>query len=305
MFIYFYKFRPGSKHRGGLARPVRCSNTPKYHKHGTLGSLSMVARLDTESMSGVDLLQDEASVLYRFSRPHTILGTTVSVVSITFMATSQLHLSASVPILLNALVPAILMNIAIVGLNQVYDKRIDMINKPYLPMASGELDTNLALLVVSLCTASALSLATAMKSTALTSTLVTSLLLGIFYSVDCRFFRWKRFPALAAACIVIVRALVVHIGFFAHASQKSDVSSIQSMPVIILIMTIYSIVIAIFKDLPDTAGDSVYGIRTASVNLGILQMFWCSVIMLLFAQSCGLLAGYLFSSGSRQILMVV
>lgn len=173
MFIYFYKFRPGSKHRGGLARPVRCSNTPKYHKHGTLGSLSMVARLDTESMSGVDLLQDEASVLYRFSRPHTILGTTVSVVSITFMATSQLHLSASVPILLNALVPAILMNIAIVGLNQVYDKRIDMINKPYLPMASGELDTNLALLVVSLCTASALSLATAMKSTALTSTLVT------------------------------------------------------------------------------------------------------------------------------------
>jgi hypothetical protein len=77
VFIYFYKFRPGSKHRGGLARPVRCSNTPKYHKHGTLGSLSMVARLDTESMSGVDLLQDEASILYRFSRPHTILGTTV------------------------------------------------------------------------------------------------------------------------------------------------------------------------------------------------------------------------------------
>ena len=49
--------------------------------------------------------------------------------------------------LLQALVPALLMNICIVGLNQVYDVRIDRVNKPYLPLASGEftMQTGIAL----------------------------------------------------------------------------------------------------------------------------------------------------------------
>ncbi len=41
--------------------------------------------------------------------------------------------------LLQALVPALLMNVCIVGLNQLYDVEIDRVNKPYLPLASGEL----------------------------------------------------------------------------------------------------------------------------------------------------------------------
>lgn len=41
--------------------------------------------------------------------------------------------------LIQALVPALLMNIAIVGLNQLTDVEIDRVNKPYLPLASGEL----------------------------------------------------------------------------------------------------------------------------------------------------------------------
>ncbi len=41
--------------------------------------------------------------------------------------------------LLQALLPALLMNIAIVGLNQLTDVEIDRVNKPYLPLASGEL----------------------------------------------------------------------------------------------------------------------------------------------------------------------
>ncbi len=41
-------------------------------------------------------------------------------------------------VLLQALVPALLMNVCIVGLNQIFDVPIDKINKPYLPLASGE-----------------------------------------------------------------------------------------------------------------------------------------------------------------------
>lgn len=41
--------------------------------------------------------------------------------------------------LAQAMIPALLMNIAIVGFNQLYDVEIDKVNKPYLPLASGEL----------------------------------------------------------------------------------------------------------------------------------------------------------------------
>lgn len=37
-----------------------------------------------------------------------------------------------------ALVPALLMNLCIVGFNQLCDVEIDKVNKPYLPLASGE-----------------------------------------------------------------------------------------------------------------------------------------------------------------------
>ncbi len=47
--------------------------------------------------------------------------------------------AAAAAALLQALVPALLMNICIVGLNQLYDVEIDRVNKPYLPLASGEL----------------------------------------------------------------------------------------------------------------------------------------------------------------------
>ena len=42
-------------------------------------------------------------------------------------------------LVLYALVPSLLINIYIVGLNQLHDVEIDRVNKPYLPLASGDL----------------------------------------------------------------------------------------------------------------------------------------------------------------------
>jgi hypothetical protein len=79
-------------------------------------------------------------VFYRFTRPHTMLGTFVSIVSVSIMAMQSFTwTSAAVAGLLQALAPALLMNVAIVGINQLYDIDIDKVNKPYLPLASGEL----------------------------------------------------------------------------------------------------------------------------------------------------------------------
>jgi hypothetical protein len=69
-----------------------------------------------------------------------MLGTFVSIVSVSIMAMQSFTwTSAAVAGLVQALVPALLMNVAIVGINQLYDVEIDKVNKPYLPLASGEL----------------------------------------------------------------------------------------------------------------------------------------------------------------------
>ena len=154
---------------------------------------------------------------------------------------------------LQALVPALFMNICIVGLNQIYDVPIDKINKPYLPLASGEfsMQTGVALVrswstpshlhdracpqhlanIKGPCVAEsllqqgdrgdepslwvlvqvaasgiiALGLGFLAGSPPLLATLAGSLVLGIAYSTDVPFLRWKQNPVAAAGCILAVR----------------------------------------------------------------------------------------------------
>ena len=51
---------------------------------------------------------------------------------------------------------SVLMNVAIVGINQVYDKKLDRVNKPYLPMAAGVFGSDAALTVIAVCAAGSL-----------------------------------------------------------------------------------------------------------------------------------------------------
>lgn len=107
--------------------------------------------------------------------------------------------------LVQALVPALLMNICIVGMNQIFDVEIDKINKPYLPLASGEwtLQTGISVAVGTGLASVLLSLYVGSKP--LLATVIGSLLLGIAYSVDLPFLRWKKYPILAMGCILSVR----------------------------------------------------------------------------------------------------
>lgn len=100
-----------------------------------------------------------SSAFVRFSRPHTVIGTTVrpptlprcflasthapsqlSIVSIALLCVQNVNeLSFSFLMgLLNTISSALLANICIVGFNQLTDIDIDKVNKPYLPLASGE-----------------------------------------------------------------------------------------------------------------------------------------------------------------------
>ena len=79
------------------------------------------------------------------------------------------------------------------------------VNKPYLPLASGEFSMATALAIVSICGIAALVIGVLVGSFPLMLTLVGSAVLGLAYSVDLPFLRWKRSPVLAACCILAVR----------------------------------------------------------------------------------------------------
>lgn len=111
------------------------------------------------------------SLIWRFSRPHTLIGSSISIVSLLFLVVfcsshggsqgmhifnDSHHISQSakvvgfIPVVtatasgfFNTLLPTLFVclacNIFITGLNQIVDVELDKINKPQLPLASGEL----------------------------------------------------------------------------------------------------------------------------------------------------------------------
>lgn len=176
-----------------------------------------------------------AGALLRFSRPHTIIGTTVSILSVSWVAwrdavaeaaavsSSPSSSHSSSPSwaafwggLAAALVPSLLMNIYIVGLNQVYDVEIDRVNKPTLPLASGEMSHAQAVCIVAVSAVLAMALGSVPGCPDLWWALFGSLVLGTAYSADLPGLRWKRSPALAAFCVFVVRGVIVQVGFYRH-----------------------------------------------------------------------------------------
>ncbi len=226
-------------------------------------------------------------VLYKFSRPHTMLGTFAGVLSTSLLAWVP-GAGGTVPAALGtfqALVAALLMNVAIVGVNQVYDVEIDRINKPYLPLASGEMSMAGAVRIVVGTAASSLAIGVVWLSPPLLATLGGSLLLGLAYSTDLPGLRWKRSPAVAAACIMAVRSFAVHVGFFAHVrlAQGLDFAWTPALGFAVAFMLLFSIVIAFSKDIPDVEGDRIIGIRTLSVRVGTRVVFRTCIAILLTA----------------------
>jgi homogentisate phytyltransferase / homogentisate geranylgeranyltransferase len=58
-----------------------------------------------------------------------------------------------------------------------------------------------------------------------------------------------------------------------------------------LFMAFFSVVIALFKDIPDVRGDYLADTRTASVRYGVDNVFWACIWMLTAAYACA--AGYI------------
>lgn len=210
-------------------------------------------------------------VFWQFCRPHTIVGTSLSLGAIWLIA-AKAAAEFNLPILVFAWLACISGNIYIVGINQIFDIEIDKINKPQLPLAAGKFSLLNAQLIVGTCGILGLAIALS-QGLFLSFTVVSSLLIGTAYSVPP--LRLKRFPFYASLCILSVRGAIVNLGIFLHFQQKLN-QEVQVTPAIWLLtifVLIFSYAIAIFKDMPDTEGDAQYQIATLSLSWGKEAVF--------------------------------
>ncbi|WP_245395601.1 homogentisate phytyltransferase [Anthocerotibacter panamensis] len=222
--------------------------------------------------------------LWQFSRPHTIFGTAISLVGILGVALSYgLGLPLAGWNILQtlgvALVSCLLANVYIVGLNQITDVAIDRINKPYLPLAQGSLTLKEAQRVVIFCLVAALGIALT-QNIFLFATVAASILIGTAYSLPP--LRLKRFPLWASFCIFVVRGLIVNLGLFGYFVHALDYPTVDWVRAGVLMgfMLVFSVVIALFKDIPDTVGDQKNNIQTFSLQWGRIQVFRLCIALL-------------------------
>lgn len=222
-------------------------------------------------------------ILWQFSRPHTIIGSTLSILAIfaiavgtstyDFIPTSVLPLS---------LLSAIACNIYITGLNQWSDIDVDKINKPWLPIAAGTLSKQNALRIVLVCGFISL-LSAALLSLPFFLLILLIMSIGTAYSLPP--LKLKKNYIAAAAAISVVRGLLVNIGFYLHF--RHELTGTWSFTIAIIPLTIFvtafSIGIALFKDIPDTEGDAEYKFGTLAVKNGRRSAFLIGVGVVSFA----------------------
>ena len=228
--------------------------------------------------------------LVSFSRPHTIIGTALSVIALAVLA--GVHAAASVSWLqtLAVLVGSLAVNIYIVGLNQLTDIQIDRINKPWLPLASGAMSVPTGRVIVWGCAALAVVIGLAAGPFALAAFLV-GITVGTAYSLPP--LRLKRFALWSALSIASVRGITVNLLLFAHF--LTAVGRQPMVPPLLVALTsivlALSLVIAWFKDIPDMDGDRRFRIHTLTLRLGPRRVIAIGLVVLSIAYGVVIVAG--------------
>jgi len=237
-------------------------------------------------------------VLWRFSRPHTLIGTSLSIISLYLIAASLDRASGAADLLWTLLAGACV-NVFIVGINQVEDVEIDRVNKPWLPIAAGDLSLEAGRRIVAVAAVTPLAMA---ATQGLAELVAVTVALAIGWAYSCPPLRLKRFPALAAGSITFVRSLVVNLGVWLHVAGTPVVAGVWALTAVTVP---FSFAIAVLKDVPDIAGDRHYGIRTFSVRLGPRPVLAVGVGALTAAGIGMAIAGPLLLDGANAIVLVV
>lgn len=201
--------------------------------------------------------------LWKFSRPHTIIGSAISI-STLYLIVCQKSEMDHLPYLAMALTIGVSSNIFIVGINQIADVNIDKINKPYLPIPAGELSVRQAKLIVF--TALCISLGMALYIMPyLFGIIALASVIGWAYSMPPLYL--KQHHLTAALSITTVRGILLNAGGFAVFNYlvNNSLEIPENVQILTVFIIVFSIVISWFKDLPDVKGDKEYNIRSFAI----------------------------------------
>ena len=282
------------------------------------------------------------SLIWRFSRPHTLIGSTISILSLLILviyctpppiytglpnaiANGEIAIDSTktefntisesaytlvpgldalkpklpayksaivgfIPVLNNkinaiaalffpTLFACLLCNIFITGLNQIVDLDLDKINKPQLPLASGELSMQNGKIIVY--SSGIISIFTAWLIQPFLGYLITSIaIIGALYSLPP--IQFKKYHIWAASAIAIVRGPLINAGISIHFATLLygwPLIQMNWLLPLVLFVTAFSLGIAWFKDIPDTLGDEKFGFKTLPLVWGKTSAFLSGVVL--------------------------
>jgi homogentisate phytyltransferase/homogentisate geranylgeranyltransferase len=246
--------------------------------------------------------------LWRFSRPHTLIGTVASIAGLYVIAVDSLPGVAfgdGLGDLVWTLLAGICVNVYIVGVNQVEDVEIDRVNKPFLPLAAGDMTGATARRVVLACAIVPVVLALSQGAVETTAVLA-GLAVGTAYSVPP--LRLKRFPAVAALSITAVRSVAVNLGVGMHFTQSLGDGGWSVPPAtwaLTAFVVPFAFAIAVLKDVPDAEGDRRFRIATFTLWLGARRVLAIGLAALTAAYAGMAIAGPLLLDDCQPVVLVV
>ena len=243
------------------------------------------------------------SIAWRFSRPHTIIGSLLSTWSLYFIsAYPQAEVKNQIALFLLTLISAIGCNLYIVCLNQITDIELDKLNKPHLPLASGEISRSTARVIITV--SAFVSIISAYLAGWLMFALVLIVgALGTAYSVPP--LKFKKHHLGAAFSITLVRGVLVNILMFLHFQW--EIAETLEFPLymwpLVLFLTVFSVGIAWLKDIPDIKGDRNHGIETLAVNRGSRWVFRGAISLVSFSYLTLVLWGFIGLQGFNTVFL--
>nr|WGL08436.1 phytyltransferase PT2 [Angelica dahurica] len=230
-----------------------------------------------------------------FSRPYSAICTIIGISSVSLLPfTSVADFSPAYFVgLLQAMIPFLCANIYTSGINQLVDVDIDKINKPYLPLVSGELSMGEGNAIVSALAFTCLATAIMSNSVPLFVGVLVYFFIATAYSVEHPLLRWKTKPHMAAFSMAGLMGLTIQPAVFFHiqnALGKPMVFS-RSVGFATFFLTIYAAVLGPIKDIPDVEGDRAHGNLTFSVRYGQEKVFNFCVNILMIAYGAAVVIG--------------
>jgi homogentisate solanesyltransferase len=196
---------------------------------------------------------------------------------------SRANMIRLIPRAIIGLIALLCGNAYIVGINQIYDVKIDEINKPFLPIAAKLMTQDFAWKLIIGCLITGMSIVKTQFSSQIFAMYSVGVVLGTAYSVPP--IQLKRKALFAGSIIAVVRGFLLNFGVY-YAVREALEIPFKWNPVVAFIssfMTVFATVIAITKDLPDVEGDKKYDIETFASKYGVKAVARISSALLVLA----------------------